>query len=307
VNKERVFLSGATSFTGMHIANTLTEAKHHVTASFRRHVFEYDGLKAQRISLLPKVQKSENAHIGSTEFCRTISSFKPDIYIHHGFDTTDYNTPNFPMRSRIDEALHNMDRVCHALAEEGCKGIVYSDSIFSGSGAINCDGVVPFSPYGKAKLEIGDRMESLCEKHQLSFWRVVIPNPIGLLDNHKLLKHVFTAWSQGKTPTLFTPDLVRDNLPVEILSRHYLDVCRRVLAGNSGISNPSGWVCSVKELVQRAGRAWTRQTGDPAPFRSEAQATSQPQSLYNTAPVLTETGDWSEDHFWNELIKEALN
>lgn len=302
-----VLLSGASSFTGMHITTALTDAKINVAVTFRRTLSEYGGLKAERISLLSKARKLEASPIGSPSFSQCIRSFKPDIYIHHGFDTTGYNQPGFPLRSRIESALHNMDTVCLTLSREGCKGIVYSDSIFSGCGSIICDGTVPFSPYGKAKLEIGNRLERLCKKHQLQFWRVVIPNPIGVLDNPKLLKHVFNAWKRKQTPTLFSPHLIRDNLPVGVLAKHYLKVCEYILEGRSGISNPSGWVCSVQELVERAGREWTGRTGLAAPVRIEVKHDSQPILLHNTSTMLTETDDWSEDYFWNQLVEETLN
>ena len=58
-----------------------------------------------------------------------------------------------------------------------------------------------------------------CHAAGLAFWSQVIPNPIGQMDNAKLLQYLFDQWTMGKAPVITTPKLIRDNIPVVLLAK----------------------------------------------------------------------------------------
>ena len=303
----KILLSGASSFTGMHIAEHCFQAKHQVMGTYRKSLSAYTGVAQKRIARLSGIQKSEHTVIGSPKFLQLIHDFSPDVYIHHAFDTSGYHQPDFPLDARVEAALHNMDLICAALVENGCRGILYSDSFFAGSGNVDTDGRVPFSSYGTAKKRVGDRLEADCQQSGLAFWRMVIPNPIGPLDKPKLLHSLWSAWAEGRKAKLHAPHLIRDHIPVDLLAKAYLRILPDLYERKSGISNPSGWICTVEELTLQAGEYWTHHTGRKAAYTIEARPIQQPAVLANTESIWALAPEWSESAFWKELILEFLN
>ena len=302
----RVLLSGISSFTGMHIAEQLALSDHAVVGTITQPLSHYTGHKKIRIQRLSAIQIAENTPFGSDSFIRLIQQFRPEVYIHHGFNTTGYQDTDFPIEERVALAVNNLKSCTQMLIENGCKGVIYSDSIFAGTGAVDCNGSVPFSSYGIAKKKVGDLVSQRCSEAGLLFWRQVIPNPIGPFDNFKLLQYVFERWSNGQTPVITTPDLVRDNIPVVLLAKDYLRLIEEIRLGQGGISNPSGWACTVKDLVNRAAAEWRLQTAQVTPIRLEPQCTQQPQTLVNTDPIWDRNPNWSERPFWSSVMAEHL-
>lgn len=301
----KVLLTGVSSFTGVHFAEALCTSGCQVIAPFRKNLREYSGIKAKRIKGLPPLIKVENAPVGSPAFLKSIEAHRPQVYAHHGFDTSGYNNTDFPTVTRVAENLLNIEKVCLTLSNNGCQGILYSDSIFSGMGALVEGGTAPFSEYGEAKKRISDALKQQCDYLGLAYWRFVIPNPIGTLDNPKLLHHLFQTWLRGQTFSIHTPTLVRDHIPVGLLAKLFTKVCWTVSAGEGGSSNPSGWICSVEELIKRAGVAFTEATGMDSDFVVDEHKSEQPTCLINTQTVWANKFEWTEKSFWDDLIDEA--
>ena len=210
----------------------------------------------------------------------------------------------FPVEARVQSAIHGIDSIIEGLLEVGCIGVIYSDKDAAGTGDIKCDGPVPFSPYGVAKKGVGEQWAQACHTASLAFWTQVIPNPIGQMDNPKLLQYLFDQWSMGKAPVITSPEQYQDNISVDLLAKDYFRLVKALYKGKGGISNPSGWACPVEALVRRAAWYWTHHTGHPSPIDVKPQPSQQPNTLVNTDTIWARHPDWSEEQFWAELITD---
>src|SRR6478735_11395607 len=91
-----ILLTGASSFTGLWIAEALAAEGHQVTAPLRRAMADYSGIRAARVQRLQAVCIVRFEHpFGSPAFFDLIRGGRWDLLAHHAADIDNYRDPQF--------------------------------------------------------------------------------------------------------------------------------------------------------------------------------------------------------------------
>ena len=152
------------------------------------------------------------------------------------------------------------------LKSSGCKRFIHTGTIFEPDEGTSNAGMSPSSEavslYGTSKSMVWSALRFFAAELGLPITKIVIPNPIGPLENSDRLAPIFVKmWTQGASPVLKTPQLVRDQLPASWLANAYVDEallsCESVWKSSilsPRVRRPSGFVLSnevfVKELIK---------------------------------------------------------
>ena len=100
----------------------------------------------------------------------------------------------------------------------------------------------------------------------------MIPNPFGPYEEPRFTAYLIRCWRSGETPSVRTPDYVRDNIHVTLLAAAY----RRFVEGlpaKPAITKygPSGYVESQGAFAQRFAREMQPRLGFPCPVEIAVQ------------------------------------
>ena len=144
-----ILFTGASSFTGMHIVQALTEQGHHVICTFTQSLDAYDGIRKQRIlRILPSINPIWNTLFGDASFLATIHRYPIDTYAHHMAWTKGYNTPHYDRTTAVANNTHNLITVLQALERKNCQQIILTGSVFEGEHVDCRQGNAPFEKHG---------------------------------------------------------------------------------------------------------------------------------------------------------------
>jgi UDP-glucose 4-epimerase len=299
----KIVLTGISSFTGLHFLRALTKKGHKVIGVHQSPVEQYQGIYKQRLGLaLPLLHQSVEASFGDDRFCGFISKNNFDVYCHHGAYTKEYTSPNFSIERAVQANTYNLSTVSDLLEENTCHSIVSTSSIFAGHGPV-CSSETPFSGYGESKWKTDQLLQQACIKKQLRWARFIIPNPFGPLDNHKLPFEMALRWSKGKPLVLKNPEYVRDNIPVQLLAKHYANWIESLSQNSMNITSmPSGYVSTMKVFSERVAKEIRGRTGWGCKIESNEQHYSQPLTLHNRESLL-HLYDYDEEKMWNALYQ----
>lgn len=246
----KISLTGASSFTGCHIAKALVAAGHEVQAFFTRSSESYIGdLLIQRRVKFSNLSNSMcvyDAPFGSPVFLESLDHFKPDVFINHGADIKGYRSPDFNVEASVARSLFNHEEVIEKLFHVGCKGFVHSGTVFE-----PIDGMPAFSPYGNSKFLVSSALEKACGSKKLAFSKIFIANPIGNFENEDRLIPIFVKqWISKQQPFLSAPRVVWDHVPAPWLARVYLEEAEQVYQTQKGhVRRPSGFQVDLESFV----------------------------------------------------------
>lgn len=282
----RVFITGASSFTGCCIARAFVEKGHQVCGALTQELEEYTGLVRDRINFSKVGMFYEKVPFGSDDFIQSLKNFRPQVFINHGADIKGYRSPNFNIYRSVFTSTLNLDSVLDTLKEFNC-GVVHSGTYFEKE-----EGGSPLSlgMYGYSKSIVWEKMLKGCKERSIFISKVVIPNPIGKFENEDRLIPTFVRqWKNKETPTLTTPDSVQDNVPVEWLAQVYLKA-----AIEPRVYRPSGFILSNEELVSKVSSCKVNLVHDkPAIIR------------YNNEPVEELKSPQRVQEFWDSFSYSA--
>ena len=293
----KILLTGASSFTGMHIVEALLEKGHDVyctTTTMTR-----NSLSASRLNRLKNaVSIIDDCPFGSARFLDVISKISFDIFWHHGAWTQEYRSWDFDLHAAIQSNTFNIHQILKQLSANGCQHCVLTGSIFEGQ-----DLNKPFTPYGLSKHLTRQIFELYCTQHTIQLGYVVIPNPFGEWDNPKLLDHLLRHWLQDEIPSIFAPETIRDNIPVDLLAMAAADWLAQWVKGQSdSIFRPSGYVSTMAEFVERTAQRFQDLYNLPAPFTLNHRAHHQPSTLINSQNLFRQYPQWNEEDFWQRTF-----
>lgn len=294
----RILITGPSSFTGMYFIEALSCAGHEVVTTFTQSVSAYSGVRGQRARRSAEhAIVHEGVFFGDDRFLTLVEKESFDVYCHHGAWTTDYNSMDYDFESAFQSNTRSMNKVCQALAKNGCRKIIVSGSIFEEE--------TLFSPYGLVKKLTTETTTFYGAHFGMHVSKFVIPNPFGPLDNPKLISDVLVAWQKKQTPTLYRSPYIRDNIPIDLLALGFTDWVERCpQTVGSSVFRPSGYVSTMGDFIQRVQQEsrvrtiwacnvdWVTQTDF-----------SQPMKLINDAPLMPIFFSWNEQRFWDSLIK----
>jgi len=302
----RILLTGASSMTGLWFAKRLSKAGHHVAATFTRTNSKAYGtsLRGKRVALaLEHVEPVFDCRFGDAAFLDAIAQKQIDVVCHHGAEVTDYKSPDFDVCWALTNNTNQIVKVLRAIVANGNGKVVLSGSVFEGGEGEGSDGLPSLSPYGLSKALTSELFRYYCRREGVRLGKYVIPNPFGPFEEPRFTTYLVRSWRAGETPTVRTPDYVRDNIHVSLLAEAY---CRFVegLGDAPGFTkyNPSGYVESQGAFAQRFAREMEPRLGIPCPVELVNQTEfTEPKTRVNSDLLNAADLNWDEAVAWDEL------
>ncbi|MCA6334174.1 MAG: NAD(P)-dependent oxidoreductase [Phenylobacterium sp.] len=251
----RILLTGASSFTGLWIAEALAAACHEVVAPLTRQADGYPGLRGERVARLSaSAARVFEAPLDSDRFRDLARTGGFDLFAHHGADIPGYRSPDYDVAAGVARNLAGAGPAVRAAADGGCRVLISTATVFEpGEGGEGPDAPA-VSPYGLSKGLTGQALAGFAEEAGLSFGRFVIANPFGVLEEGRMGWSLFQAWFRGEPGRVLTPAYVRDNQPVPHLADAYVRLAGRLLESDRPVkldARPSGLVGTQGDFAKR--------------------------------------------------------
>lgn len=310
---ERVLLTGASSFTGMWIAEALAGAGFEVIAPLQRARGDYDPERLARIARVEAVAEVVFTHpFASEPFLDLVRARKPAALAHHAADVTGYRDPGFDALAAFGRNLAGAPEALRVLAQAGARAALVTGTVFeAGEGAQApshaTEGGLPdalaVTPYGLSKTLTSTAFEHYAAWTGLRFGRFVVPSPYGPFEQQRSFPaYLFRSWFAGETPVVRTPRYLRDHLPAPQLAQAYAAYLQALLIGpaTAAARRPSGWIASQGAFAEKvAAEAGLRLGRDcPVSFAEQAEL-AEPLSRVNSEPV---SGPWDAQAFWDAYV-----
>jgi len=299
----RILFTGATSFTGMWFAKALAADGHSVIAAVRQPLAAYADLRAQRLEKLKgSCEFVWGAPFGSPQFLDMIRQAGPfDLLCHHAAEVKDYRSPDFDVDAAVAANCQSLPSVLTTLRKDGCQRLVLTGSVFEPDEGSGTEPLRAFSPYGHSKALTAQLFRRESEKQGFAMGKFVIPNPFGPYEEPRFTEYLMKSWSSGQTPRINTPDYVRDNVPVTLLSAAYGQFAAAIPGNGFHKLNPSFYAESQGAFAKRFAGEISRRLEIAAPLEL-ADQTDFPEPLVriNTCPLKGPDLGWSESDFWDE-------
>lgn len=297
-------MTGASSFTGVWIAEALARAGFEVVAPLLRAEDAYEGVRLERVRRLQGVAAVRfGVAFGSDAFLALMQSVGPlEAFVHHAARITGYRSPAFDPVAALAQNTHGAPAVLQALRRLGGRVFGLTGSVFeAGEGGEADSGAV--TPYGLSKTLTTTAFRYWSGDAGLRFARVVIPSPYGPLEEPRFGAYLFRSWFAGETPVVKTPLYVRDHIAAGPLAAAYADCVRAALDGGAGevVARPSGWIASQGDFARRVAEAARTRLGLACPLELARQETfDEPATRVNSDPV--PAGGLPDDAFWDEYV-----
>jgi nucleoside-diphosphate-sugar epimerase len=302
---ERVLLTGASSFTGMWIAEALAAAGFEVLAPLLRPEADYDGERSARIARLRKVAEVVyDCPFASSAFLELVGGRRDIVALaHHAADVTGYRDPGFDAAAAFARNLEGAPEVFTRLAGQGVRVALVTGTVFeAGEG----DGAEPLAvtPYGLSKTLTNIALQHHATWAGLTFGRFVIPSPYGAFEQQRSFPaYLFRSWRAGETPMVRTPLYLRDHLPAPRLARAYAEHLAALLRDRAAraVARPSGWIATQGDFARKVAAEAAARLGRDCPALM-AEQTEFPEPLrrvnHDPAPAV----GWDEAAFWDDYV-----
>jgi UDP-glucose 4-epimerase len=303
----RVLFTGASSFTGFWFVRELVAAGHQVVAAFRGDG-NYDGVRAERTRQLRELCETcfgcPFGGDGFFDLARTASGGF-DVLCHHGAEVGDYRSPDFDPYRAAALNLHRLPEVLRALKDRGCGRLVLTGSVFEQDEGAGSEPLRAFSPYGLSKGLTAVAAAFYAAREGFTFEKFVIPNPFGPYEEPRFTSYLMRSWLKGEAARVQTPRYVRDNVPVSLLARAYVEfVAATPIPGGGRRLNPSFYPESQGAFAERVRREATARLGLPCALElGEQREFPEPPVRINTN-FCDPTGlGWNETAAWDEFVR----
>jgi nucleoside-diphosphate-sugar epimerase len=294
-----VLLTGASSFTGLWLAEALAHEGWRVVAPLRRAKAGYSGLRAERVERLTlSAERVFETPVDSAAFRALIAEVRPTLFAHHAADIPGYRSLDYDVQAGVARNLAGIPEAIAAFASAGGHAVLATGTYFeSGEGG----GDDAASPYGLSKALTNAAQRDMAHAAGLKFGKFVIPAPFGPCEEGRLVWSLFQAWTEGRAAEIRTPDYIRDHVPAPYLAMAYAEAARRVLEEGSDLAfRPSGFVERVGDFARRVAHHVRLQTDLACEIIEHPQsAFPEPLRRANSEPCL---GDDDAQAFWDIYI-----
>ena len=251
----RILLTGASSFTGLWIAEALAAAGHEVVASLTRDADAYPGLRGERVARLAgSAERVFAAPLDSDRFRDLARAGRFDVFAHHAADIPGYRSPDYDAVAGAARNLAGAEAAVRAASMGGCRALISTGTVFEPGEGGEGPHAPAVSPYGISKGLTGQALAGFAAQASLAFGRFVIANPFGVLEEGRMAWSLFQAWFRGEPGRVLTPAYVRDNQPVPDLAAAYARLAERLLSAGEPVkldARPSGLVGTQGDFARR--------------------------------------------------------
>lgn len=250
----RVLLTGASSFTGLWIAEALAAAGHQVTAPLRRERGDYSGLRRERVERLAATTEVVfDAPFASPRFLDLVRGGF-DLLAHHAADIPNYRAADYDVAEGVARNIAGAEAVFDALASSGGAAAIATGTTFEAGEGGGGPGDVAVSPYGLSKTLTNEALRNFARWRGLHFGKFVIAAPFGPLEEGRFAWSLFQSWFAGRPGQVRTPRYVRDNIPTPLLGRAYAALAERLLADaapKEAFGRPAGFIGTQEAFARR--------------------------------------------------------
>jgi nucleoside-diphosphate-sugar epimerase len=301
----KILFTGASSFTGHWFVIKLAERGHDVYATFTRaNADDYGSdVRSQRVHrILDKCHPKFSCRFGDENFLKLLKDEKFELLCHHAADVTNYRSPDFDVeRAVANNTFHATDVLRSLKADSG--SLLLTGSFFEPGEGAGSAGLPAFSPYGVSKRQTADAFLQECQKIGGRMGKFVISNPFGPWEDPRFISYLARTWSAGQVAAVRTPDYIRDNIPVSLLSAAYVEFAEQ-LSHASAIAkfNPRGYVETQGAFSERVAREMRSRTSWECGLELAVQTVfDEPLERMNIDQLDESKLGWSESAAWDEL------
>jgi nucleoside-diphosphate-sugar epimerase len=161
--------------------------------------------------------------------------------------------------------------------------------------------LVAFSHYGLLKTFTWETFRYWAWKYDIPLTKFVIPNPFGPYEEPRFCNYLVQNWAKGITPSVKTPDYVRDNIHVDLLACCYAIEVEKEVTGIS-FANPGGYTGSQKEFTQKFAHEIGKRLNIAHEVKFDVQENfDEPLARINTSPAVAICSTWNEEKAWDQL------
>ena len=300
-----VLLTGASSFTGMWIAEALAAAGFEVVAPLLRAEADYDPERRARIARVRAVAEVVfDTPFASPDFEALIRTRTISALAHHAADVTGYRDPGFDALAAFQRNATGALAVFRRLAERGVTAVLTTGTVFEAGEGGAADAPLAVTPYGLSKTLTNVAFRHFADWIGLRFGRFVIPSPYGAFEQQRSFPaYLFRSWSAGERPEVRTPLYLRDHLPAPLLGRAYADYLAALLRdpATAPASRPSGWIATQGDFARKVAAEASARLGRDCPLAlADQTAFAEPLARVNSEPV--PRAGWDEAAFWDDYV-----
>lgn len=305
----RILFTGISSFTGCWFARALARAGHQVVGPTRGTPGNYEGVRRARVEqMLSGCRLIPATPFGSEPLLRLIHDGGPwDLLCHHGAETGNYRSADFDVHAAVRSNSSNLRAVLSAFKENGGKAVVLTGSVFENDEGAGDGAMRAFSGYGLSKALTWQVFRFYCEEAGMPLGKFVIPNPFGPWEEPRFTAYLMKTWKQGQVAGVKTPDYIRDNIHIDLLTEAYVRFVG-LAASTSPLTpirlNPSGYVETQGAFAERVAREVRARTGWACSLDLQKQADfTEPLKRINTQSAREMVPQWNESSAWDAFVK----
>lgn len=293
-----VALSGGTSFTALWITHELINQGHTVSVLCQNSLKDYSGIKKKRLAQLPlEARQFGSIHAEKGELAAWIQTHRPDFFIFHHHHMTDFRSPTYDYDKAMEVSSRPLGDLVKALKDAGTRGVIYSGTYFEpGEGGQRDNSQV--TPYAKSKKIVWEKLQSLCSEAEISLSKIVIPNPIGPLENEdRLIPTLIKNAHLGLEFVSRSPQSVGDHLPARALAEVYGEAIGLLEKNQARIFRPSGKISTVREFIELTQSELIRERLHLKPCSVKFSQDDKSPVTYQNPRSESRSIDWAK--FWD--------
>jgi nucleoside-diphosphate-sugar epimerase len=258
--KEKLILTGASSFVGHHLAIDLSE-KYDVIATSSKSISEYEGVSRKRLNELANKVTYESWNIKDEKRGQELlDKHKPAFFIHHAGYTQNYGSDEYDLNLAHEINVKPLYWLVPELKKGNVRGLLVTGTSMEYPGADSAISeatvLAPDTKYGQSKYMESLTALGLGVKHDLPVRVARIFNPIGKYENpRKLFPFLIDSLKDGKKVDLSPCEQVRNFHHVNLVTAAYKALLIDLKNGGADVFNivhPENW--SLKEVLLQAAK-----------------------------------------------------
>lgn len=299
----RILLTGASSFSGCWFAKTLSAAGHQVVATFRGAHESYEGIRAARVALLKgEIEACWGMEFGSPKFLDLVGNESFDLICHHASEMEGYRSWDFDTIKAVQKNTRSIRQILELGTSRSCKGVIYTGTVFEPYEGVGDEQRRAFNPYGLSKHVSFEVMRMEAARIGMPIGKFVIPNPFGPFEEARFTTYLAREWAADRVPKVGTPNYVRDNIHVSLLSVAYRQFCEsfdpKVAVSKCA---PCGYVESQGAFASRVAEELRSRSGRACHLEFAEQMDYSEPMFRTNSHHLRPSADWTAAMAWDAL------